>query len=153
MSCWLKVDYIIECYVMQNAERSKEGPATLYMDGTGTVCAEYNGMAVMAFLITMECLGILEGASRKGAAPLPLAVSLLTKRDESSLTDTLSELYKRLEQRHGPGGELSLPLEAFFKDAGCCIANWLRNPCFASANNLWRAPTACLMSTCLTCLS
>ena len=88
-------------FSLQNALRNMEGSTILHMDGTATVCGQWCGRGVKAVVVTMACYGVPEGGSRRGAAPLPMAVALLTKADEACLTDVVNDLYDRLAQRYG----------------------------------------------------
>ena len=82
------------------------------MDVSSTLSREWYGHAVKTAVISMPCYGVPEGGSRRGAAPLPLAVALLTKADQVHLANVVAEVYDRLGLKCPDGEEGERVLDA-----------------------------------------
>ena len=94
-------------------------PRRLHINCATNVSQEFPGQRITSLHVSVPCLGIPDGGSRVGAAPLNALVAATTKLDMDApfFVRTLEMFFELFAQRHGREGELcflvSLPSKSF----------------------------------------
>ena len=92
-------------------------PRRLHIDCATNVSEEFQGQHITSLHVSVPCLGIPDGGSTIGAAPLNALVAATTRRDAPFCVRSLDTFFELFAQRHGREGELcflvSLPLKSF----------------------------------------
>ena len=70
-------------------------PRRLHIDCATNVSEEFQGQRITSLHVSVPCLGIPEGGSRVGAAPLNALVAATTKPDAPFFVRTLDTFFER----------------------------------------------------------